>query len=70
MFNCRYSWSPGTIGIWDNRATQHYVVNDFDGPRSISRATIIGDDPQPYGDTTRWDAYAPRNMSAAASPFA
>ena len=70
MFNCRYSWSPGTIGIWDNRATQHYVVNDFDGPRTITRVTILGDDPQPAGDITRWPAYAPRNMSASASPNA
>ena len=42
-FTCRYSWTPGTIGIWDNRCTQHLAVNDFEGPRTISRVTILGD---------------------------
>ncbi|HEX4016156.1 MAG TPA: TauD/TfdA family dioxygenase [Frankiaceae bacterium] len=64
-FTCRYSWSPGAIGIWDNRITQHYVVNDFEGDRTISRVTITGDDPQPAGDTSRWNPYAVRRMSAA-----
>ena len=68
LFNCRYSWTPGAVGIWDNRATQHYVVNDFDGPRTITRVTILGDHPQSAGDTSRWPVYAPRNMSASASP--
>jgi taurine dioxygenase len=67
QFNCRYSWTEGTIGIWDNRTTQHYVVNDFDGPRALTRVTILGDHPEPAGDTTRWPAYAPRGMSAANS---
>jgi taurine dioxygenase len=69
QFNCRYSWAEGTIGIWDNRATQHYVVNDFDGPRSISRVTIIGDDPQPAGDVGRWERYTPQRFSAAAAVY-
>jgi taurine dioxygenase len=67
QFNCRYSWTEGTIGIWDNRTTQHYVVNDFDGPRALTRVTILGDDPVPAGDTSRWPTYAPRGMSAANS---
>lgn len=65
MFNCRYSWTEGTIGIWDNRTTQHYVVNDFEGPRLISRVTITGDDPQPASDVTRWETWAPRRRSSA-----
>jgi taurine dioxygenase len=32
-FTVRYHWTAGTIGIWDNRFTQHYVVNDFVGER-------------------------------------
>ncbi|MCU1379180.1 MAG: taurine dioxygenase [Acidimicrobiales bacterium] len=67
QFNCRYRWTEGTIGIWDNRTTQHYVVNDFDGPRTISRVTILGDDPRPAGDPDRWPAYAPKGKSAAAA---
>jgi taurine dioxygenase len=66
QFHCRYSWAEGTIGIWDNRTTQHHVVNDFDGPRALTRVTILGDDPVPAGDTTRWEAWAPKRFSAAA----
>ncbi len=25
----RYSWSAGDLGIWDNRATMHFVVVDY-----------------------------------------
>ena len=64
-FACRYAWRPGTIGIWDNRCTQHCAVNDYEGERVISRVTILGDDPQPAFDIGRWGAYRPRRPSAA-----
>ncbi len=67
QFTCRYAWSPGAVGIWDNRITQHYVVNDFDGSRAISRVTVLGDDPQPAGDTSRWSPHTVTRMSAAAA---
>ena len=38
-FTVRYHWSKGTIAMWDNRCTQHYVINDFDEERIIQRAT-------------------------------
>ena len=32
--------------IWDNRATQHYAVNDYgDSRRVVRRTTIDGDQP-------------------------
>ena len=65
-FTCRYSWNEGTIGIWDNRATQHFAVNDFDGARAISRVTILGDHPEPAFDTTQWGPYQYQRVSAAA----
>jgi len=34
-FTVRYRWSPNTIAIWDNRCTQHFVLNDFTGERII-----------------------------------
>jgi taurine dioxygenase len=64
---CRYSWAPGTIGIWDNRCTQHLAVNDYAGPRTISRVTILGDVPEPAFGAPRWEAYQPVRTSAAAS---
>jgi taurine dioxygenase len=48
----RYQWQAGTIGMWDNRFTQHYVVNDFVGERVIERVTVMGD--QPVGAEPRW----------------
>ena len=51
-FSVRYQWTPDTIAMWDNRCTQHYVVNDFVGERVINRVTVLGDDP--VGDPPRW----------------
>lgn len=51
-FTVRYRWSAGTIGMWDNRVTQHYVVNDFVGERVIERVTVMGD--RPEGNAPRW----------------
>ena len=44
-FTVRYRWTQGTIAMWDNRCTQHFVLNDFEGERIIQRATIMGDKP-------------------------
>ncbi len=52
------------MGIWDNRITQHYVVNDFEGKRSLRRVTVLGDRPQPARDVERWPAWSPVRMSA------
>lgn len=39
----RWSWKPGDLAMWDNRATQHYAVNDYgDAPRQMQRLTIAG----------------------------
>ncbi len=45
-FNVRYRWNAGTIAIWDNRCTQHCVLNDFEGERVIQRVTVMGDTPE------------------------
>ncbi len=42
-FTVRYRWSKNTIAMWDNRCTQHFVLNDFDGERVIQRVTVMGD---------------------------
>lgn len=42
----RWSWQQGDVVIWDNRATQHYAVNDYgDQHRVVRRATIDGEVP-------------------------
>jgi taurine dioxygenase len=39
----RWTWLPGDIAIWDNRATQHYAVNDYgDAERVMQRITVAG----------------------------
>ena len=29
--------------MWDNRSTQHFVLNDFVGERIVQRVTVMGD---------------------------
>jgi alpha-ketoglutarate-dependent sulfate ester dioxygenase len=42
----RWTWQPGDVAMWDNRATQHYAVADFgDSPREMRRITVAGDVP-------------------------
>ena len=42
----RWQWRPGDLAIWDNRATQHYAVADYDDQyRRLSRVTLAGDVP-------------------------
>lgn len=42
----RIRWEPDTLIFWDNRATQHYAVQDyFPAARHMQRATLSGDRP-------------------------
>ncbi len=46
-FCIRYTWTPGTIAVWDNLATQHYAVNDYQGhERLMYRTTFSGLSPR------------------------
>ena len=45
-YQVRLKWRPNTVAFWDNRATQHYAVQDyFPAVRRMMRATVIGDKP-------------------------
>ncbi|MBQ6641546.1 MAG: TauD/TfdA family dioxygenase [Saccharopolyspora sp.] len=41
-----WRWAPGDVAIWDNRATQHYAVDDYGQlARKVSRVTVAGEVP-------------------------
>lgn len=42
----RWNWSLGDVAIWDNRATQHRAVDDYDNQRRVMhRVTLAGEVP-------------------------
>jgi alpha-ketoglutarate-dependent sulfate ester dioxygenase len=42
----RWNWAPGDVAIWDNRATQHRAIDDYDDQyRLMHRVTVQGDVP-------------------------
>lgn len=42
----RWKWQEGDVVIWDNRATQHYAINDYGKQhRVVRRITIAGNVP-------------------------
>ncbi|NCE93462.1 TauD/TfdA family dioxygenase [Pseudomonas sp. L13] len=42
----RWRWKTGDVAIWDNRATQHYAVDDYGTQeRIVRRVTLKGDVP-------------------------
>jgi alpha-ketoglutarate-dependent taurine dioxygenase len=48
-FQVRFSWRPGSIAFWDNRAAVHIAVRNYgDFPRVLDRI-LIADEPQ-YAD--------------------
>ncbi len=40
----RLKWEPGTIAMWDNRATQHYAVADFSQYRRVMHRVAVARD--------------------------
>jgi len=40
----RWNWRAADVAIWDNQATQHYALYDYDGQnRTMRRTTIAGE---------------------------
>lgn len=40
-YQVRFHWRPGSVAVWDNRAVQHYAVNDYHPyPRLMHRVTV------------------------------
>jgi taurine dioxygenase len=67
-FCVRYHWQKGTIAIWDNRCTQHFVVSDFDAQRIIQRVTVMGDIPE-AAEAPRWEPYTRQEVVGATSRY-
>ncbi|NLU70285.1 TauD/TfdA family dioxygenase [Streptomyces sp. HNM0574] len=45
-YQVRFHWQAGDIAFWDNRATQHYAVDDYAPQRRVAeRVAIAGDRP-------------------------
>ena len=64
-FTVRYRWAEGTIAMWDNRCTQHYVLDDFEEERIIQRVTVMGDDPH-GSEPPRWKPFVESGAPGAA----
>ncbi|MBO6659035.1 MAG: TauD/TfdA family dioxygenase [Pseudomonadales bacterium] len=46
-FSYRFHWQPGSLAFWDNRACQHYPINDYHGSqRRMLRISLAGDKPR------------------------
>src|SRR5215472_2802701 len=46
-FTWRLRWARGTLAIWDNRATQHFALNDYHGyRREMVRTSVKGSVPK------------------------
>ena len=64
-FTVRYQWQPGTLCMWDNRCTQHFVLNDFVGERIIERVTVMGDEVDAFEPSLEQPYARPGPLSAA-----
>jgi taurine dioxygenase len=65
-FTVRYRWTEGTVAMWDNRCTQHFVLNDFEGERIIQRVTVMGDKPTGVLDPP-WEPWVRTGRASATS---
>lgn len=63
----RWRWAVGDVAIWDNRATQHYALNDYgEQHRVVRRVTVNGVAPVSVdGRRSRTRSQTPKNPPRA-----
>ena len=62
----RWRWQEGDVAVWDNRATQHYAVDDYgDAHRVVRRVTVAGTVPVAVdGRRSKTNSKVARNPNA------
>ena len=53
-FQTRFKWEEGSIAFWDNRATWHYALNDYQGERRLLHRITSSVRPGCSPDRMRW----------------
>lgn len=68
----RWNWAAGDVAIWDNCATQHRAVDDYDNqPRLMHRVTLMGEVPvNVHGERSRVVSGAPLEATARSTVIA
>jgi taurine dioxygenase len=63
----RWNWEQGDVAMWDNKATQHRAIDDYDGRhRLMHRVTLMGDVPvNVHGERSRVISGAPLEVLAS-----
>jgi len=47
IFQCRLHWQDNTVVVWDNRATQHQILADFQPSYRLNQRIAIKDEARP-----------------------
>ena len=47
IFQCRLHWEDNTVVVWDNRATQHQILADFQPSYRLNQRIAIKDEARP-----------------------
>jgi alpha-ketoglutarate-dependent sulfate ester dioxygenase len=45
-YQVRFSWRPGSVAFWDNRATVHYGVRNYGDVSRVLERILIGGEPE------------------------
>ena len=69
IWNRRWQWRQDDVAIWDNCATQHRAVDDYDNqPRLMHRVTLMGEVPvNVHGERSRMVSGAPLEATASSA---